>query len=142
MNTEQYKLVFARRLAQNALLWQTPTIASAAQSVLLVASFNPQTNPRVSFVLACVAALVGGASIQLMAKHRHMEETDSRLLLDFEKNTEGFQALHGDYWNYPGFKRSWFLRLKSHFIWLCVLCALFGLSIYAAFLAYGKPFAI
>jgi hypothetical protein len=138
MHLEQYKLVCARRIATNALLWQTPTLASAAQSVFLVSSLNPQISAQVSFFLASVAALIGAASIQLMTKHRHMEVTDSKLLLEFEKKSDGFQMIHGEEWKHPDLDRNWFMRRSSFRIWLFVLCTLLALSFYAVFLAYSK----
>jgi hypothetical protein len=79
MSDEQYKLLWARRIAGNNLLWQTPALAAAAQAFLLSSAFQQRTS-YVSLILPAVSFLVGLASVQLMTKHRYIEERDSALL--------------------------------------------------------------
>jgi hypothetical protein len=86
MNLDQYKVVSARRIATDNLVWQTPALASAAQGFLLSAALNPAGKGIFPLALALASTLVGLASIQLMIRHRRMEILDAELLRKFEQN--------------------------------------------------------
>src|ERR1700693_1133484 len=134
MNEEQYKVVCARRNASNQLVWQGPTLATAVQAFLLAAAFNPLVAPTTSLILAGFSLVVGLASIQLMAKHRHVEMTDSELLLQFElKNAEkGFSVIHGPLKPLAAVPANWFVRLSSFRLWVAILTGFCVLALYAA----------
>jgi hypothetical protein len=133
MNEEQYKLVCARRNSFNQLIWQVPTLATAVQAFLLAAAFNPLLPPTTSLILSIFSLVVGLASIQLMAKHRHFEVTDSHLLSQFEKKNadRGFVVLHGAAEDLEEVRMSWFVRFSSFRIWTFVLSGFCMLALYA-----------
>lgn len=97
MNEEQYKLIFARRVARDGLVWQTPTLSMAVQAVLLTAAFRMETGPTTALLLFGFSFLVGAASIQLMMKHRFLERIDDALLAEFEElhKKGGYVVAHG-----------------------------------------------
>jgi hypothetical protein len=130
MNLEQYKIVSARRLAANNLVWQTPTLASAAQAFLLSAALNPSGKGIFPMVLAIASTSVGLASIQLMTRHRHVEIVDAQLLRKFEMehSAEGYSVVHwpsipdcppAERWiDRP---RVWLANTRASRVWMFVL---------------------
>jgi hypothetical protein len=139
MNLEQYKLVWARRIASNNLVWQTPTLASAAQAFLLTAALNPQGRGIVPLVLALFSTFVGLAAIQLMAKHRRFEVIDTEILKEFENSPsrEGYSVLHGPTPRHPPATKwrdrpwVWLVNQRSSVVWMCVLCGFVALGLFA-----------
>jgi hypothetical protein len=140
MNEEQYKLICARRNAFNQLIWQVPTLATAGQAFLLAAALNPLIAPTTSLVLAAFSLVVGAASIQLMAKHRHLEMRDSEALLQFEKENEerGFAILHGPLQAVESVPTNWFVRLSSFRLWVSVLAGFCALALYTGYSATAR----
>jgi len=140
VNEEQYKLISARRNAFNQLIWQVPTLATASQAFLLAASLNPLIAPTTSLILACFSLVVGLASIQLMAKHRHLEMVDSELLSQFEKqNAEsGYEVLHGRLRPLNEVPSNGFVRTSSFRIWIVVLGGFCALALFAGCLALTR----
>jgi hypothetical protein len=65
MHEQQYPIIAARRQGYDALLWQTPTLAVAAQGFLLAAALNKETLAILSLILLVAALLVGFAALQL-----------------------------------------------------------------------------
>lgn len=132
MNKEQYQIICNRRQSFDNLVWQTPPLATAAQAFLLAASFSADTVKTNSVILAMFSAIVGLASVQLMAKHRHGEIEDAECLSRFEADhvAEGYSVLHGK--SRKTFLQSNFLTRRSSFrIWMVVLCGFVALAIYA-----------
>jgi hypothetical protein len=85
-----YQALAARRAGYDHLMWQTPVLSMTAQSFLFTISLGPET-PAIHRVASAFLSLITGLiSIQLMAKHRHHEELDSRLLEAME-NGEALQ---------------------------------------------------
>lgn len=142
MNLEQYKLISARRIAQNNLVWQTPTLASAAQAFLLSAAV--QQKPGVMpILLALFAAAVGMAAIQLMIKHRYVEILDARLLRRFEEAQAPecqYAVLHARPprcfvpKNANLVDRLWvrFANLRANLVWTFILTGFLGLDAFVA----------
>ena len=80
----QYQLVAARRNATNALLWQSPVLSLTAQAFLFTIALNTGLAAASRTVAAGLAFFVALASIQLLLKHRALENADARWLEDFE----------------------------------------------------------
>jgi len=136
MNEEQYKLISARRIAQDNLIWQTPTLATAAQAFLLAAAFNSQTSITVARLLFAFSFFVGAASIQLMIKHRYHERIDSELLSQFEEQheKEGYSILPGPKGSVDLIKRNFLTHVKSFQLWVVVLTGFCLIAVYGFYL--------
>jgi hypothetical protein len=94
MHRDQYEVIAARRQAYDSLLWQSPTLAVAAQGFLLGIALNAEHRLFAGFV--CLAALaVGAASIQFFVKLRKLEKRDSELLAGHEAANAELERLHG-----------------------------------------------
>lgn len=140
MNEEQYGLVFARRLHQDNMVWQTPSLATAAVAFLLAVAFNPDTGPNVSTLLSAFSLVVSAASIHLMAKHRHLEVEDSERLLQYEiaNAASGYEPLHDPSQRVPNIRRSWFVSWSAFWIWIWILLGLCTISGYGAYAAFER----
>ena len=140
MNAEQYKIICARRIAFNQLMWQVPALATAGQGFLMAAAFNPLIEARIATVLAIFSLIVGAASLQLMAKHRHLEMTDSALLMDFEEHSdkEGYAVLHGPHKPHRAVPENWFVRIRSFRVWSVVIIGFCLLALFAAYTAHTR----
>jgi hypothetical protein len=136
MNKDQYQVLCNRRQAFDNLVWQTPPLATAAQAFLLAASFDSDATKQNSIILAVFSGLVGLASVQLMAKHRHGEIEDAELLSRYEAENiaDGFSILHGK--RSPGFvKFNILTRFSSFRVWFSILCGFVALALYAVVVA-------
>lgn len=71
-----YEMLLQRELEQDAMLWQTPTIALTAQAFLLAVALNPTSSPLATFLSAGLGLVVALMSMQLMAKHRFLNLLD------------------------------------------------------------------
>jgi hypothetical protein len=130
MNLEQYKIVSARRIATNNLVWQTPALGSAAQAFLLSAALNPLGKGIFPLVLALASTAVGLATIQLMTRHRRVEILDAELLSKFEQEqpaADGYSVIHAGTPDCPpttGLKNriwAWLANQKASAVWMVVL---------------------
>jgi len=145
VNSEQYSALCARRQAFDNLVWQTPSLAIAAQSFLLSASLGSETSQPQSIALAISSGVVGIAAAQLMAKHRMNEVLDSELLEEFERENadSGFAVIHGKPYSLRG-ERNLLTRWSSYKVWMSVLMLFILLAAYAlvqGIMADGKSTA-
>jgi hypothetical protein len=129
MDIEQYKLLTPRRIAQNNLLWQTPTLASAAQAFLISSAIGPQSQGILPIALAALSVFVGFAALQLLARHRLLLINDSKLLEKFERENvkKGYLVIHGTFTsrelpdNWLDKFIFWIGKFRSSLIWMFVL---------------------
>lgn len=138
MHLEQYKLVHARRLQQDNMVWQTPTLAAAVTAFLLSISFNPQIDRAAAMAVGVFSAFVALAAIQLMAKHRQLEIEDAHRMHAYEKANEGFEELHHKTARVDTKPRHWFVDAPSSWIWIAILVGLAMISLYSAWEAYVR----
>jgi hypothetical protein len=137
MDIEQYKILSARRISYNNLVWQTPAIASAAQAFLLSVALNPLIKGIVPIVIAFFSFLVGLASIQLLIRHRHLERMDSDLLKKYEETTPGCSVIHGPIKDCPPSENwfesltAWIANQRSGPVWIAVLTGFVLLGFFA-----------
>jgi len=136
VNKDQYQVLCSRRQAFDNFVWQTPPLATAAQAFLLAASFAPETTKEISVILAAFSGIVGLASVQLMAKHRHGEIEDAELLGRFEADhtEDGYSILHGKD-RIRLMKTNIFTQRSSFQIWIFVLSGFVALALYAIYAA-------
>jgi hypothetical protein len=71
-----YEVLLQRELEQDAMLWQTPTIALTAQAFLLTIALNADSGAFATYLSASLGILVATMSMQLMGKHRVLSEMD------------------------------------------------------------------
>lgn len=75
-NLFTYEMLMQREMEQDAMLWETPTLALTAQAFLLTIALNNESAPAAVYVSAGLGVLVAFLSMQLMAKHRFLSEMD------------------------------------------------------------------
>ncbi|MBT2552794.1 hypothetical protein [Arthrobacter sp. ISL-5] len=93
-----YEMVLQRELEQDAMLWQTPTIALTAQAFLLTIALNPSSPAFATYLAAALGLVVALLSMQLMAKHRflnlmdraHLHALEARLRMEHLSNRQYF----------------------------------------------------
>lgn len=124
-----YQVLSSRRLGYDSLMWQTPVLGLTAQAFLFNVALGPNSS-RFARVIASVLALVTSLiSIQLMVKHHHFENADSKFLQDIERKLH-LPQYHGkpeDRQSAHGKELRWFVRVRAHTVWIGGL-ALFGIA--------------
>jgi colanic acid biosynthesis protein WcaH len=143
----QYQLVAARRNATNALLWQSPVLSLTAQAFLFTIALNTGLAAIPRTVAAGLAIVVALASMQLLLKHRALENADAKWLEGFEAGQRwrglerisrklGRTELHSRAKKGPG-SVSWVSAALSHLkswsaanIWTVVLFLFFAAALY------------
>ena len=80
-----YQSLTARRLGYDTLMWQVPVLSLTAQAFLLTIALGTASRPAARLTAAILSFVVAVISLQLMAKHRHNEEIDSRLAERLER---------------------------------------------------------
>lgn len=83
-----YEMLLYRELEQDAMLWQTPTIALTAQAFLLTIALNPTSPAFATYLSAGLGLVVALLSMQLMFKHRFLNLLDRAHLHALEKRLE------------------------------------------------------
>jgi len=112
------------------MLWQVPSLGLTAQAFLLTISLSPGTGALARVASSALAALAALMSMQLMAKHRHHELVDSRLLESIEIRLEFPIAPHA----HPTERATaaavevvapggWWTKLSSYRVWMTGLSA-------------------
>ncbi len=70
------------------MLWETPTLALTAQAFLLTIALNKDAAPAAVYVSAGLGLVVALLSMQLMAKHRFLNEMDKAQMHRLEAELE------------------------------------------------------
>lgn len=79
-----YQVVAARKLNQDSLLWQVPSLSLTAQAFLFSISLG--NSSKVSRIIAsALSVLMCGLTLHLMGRHRILEVRDSKWLEEYEK---------------------------------------------------------
>lgn len=155
-----YEMLLQRELEQDAMLWQTPTIALTAQAFLLTIALNPASSPFATYLAAALGLLIALLSMQLMAKHRflnlmdraHLHAIEDRLGIPHMSNRQYF------YTNAAYRIPDWLTqhkapptehglaKLRSYRVWIvgmlifaCVNVAIVAVQIWAPGLLDGPP---
>lgn len=71
-----YEMLIQREMEQDAMLWETPTLALTAQAFLLTIALNKDSTAVAVYISAGLGVLVAFLFMQLMAKHRFLNEPD------------------------------------------------------------------
>ncbi|MEU8184900.1 hypothetical protein AB0B85_12085 [Micromonospora sp. NPDC049044] len=117
-----YAVVGARRTSLDTMMWQVPALATAAQAFLLTIALQAGGSTPAQAVSAVLGAILALLSAQLMAKHRHLEMSDSRLAERIERQLGLAQGLevppHAAGRLRLGDHQPWWIRLSSYRLWL------------------------
>ncbi|MGW9194749.1 hypothetical protein [Micromonospora chersina] len=117
-----YALVGARRATFDTMMWQAPALATAAQAFLLAIALDPDGTRPARAVAALLGAGLAGLCAQLMAKHRWLETSDSRLAERIEQELGLDRRLgiapHASAMVRLGAGQPWWVRLSSYRLWL------------------------
>ncbi len=81
----QYISLESRRKSRDVLMWQVPVLSFTAQAFFLNIEIQSTTPVFGRLTAAFISIIIGFLAIQLMSKHRHLEEIDSNLLEELEK---------------------------------------------------------
>lgn len=73
-----YQALLQRSLAEHSEMWQTPSLALAAEAFLLTIALDPQSVRWAAAPAAALATLVAAMSMQLMAVRRFNNNVDRR----------------------------------------------------------------
>ncbi|MFF5176792.1 hypothetical protein ACFY2Q_02015 [Micromonospora sp. NPDC000316] len=117
-----YAVVGARRTSLDTMMWQVPALATAAQAFLLTTALQQGGSPAAQAVAAILGVILAALSAQLMAKHRHLEMSDSRLAERIERQLGLAVRLgvppHAAGRFRLGNRQPWWIRLSSYRLWL------------------------
>lgn len=119
----QYKILNARRDSFNNLVWQTPVLSLTAQAFLFTIILSegvPELGRFIAAVLSSIAALM---SLQLLSKHRFMEEQHAKILHTYEEIHKLYAA------NCAIKPPTWTVRLSSYWLWRILLWTFFVAAI-------------
>lgn len=119
MDASQYGILNARRDSFNNLVWQTPVLSLTAQAFLFMIILSggvPELGRIIAAVLASIVALM---SLQLISKHRFMEEHHAKILHAYEEIHKLYVA------NRAIRARDRTVRLSSYWLWRTLLWAFF-----------------
>jgi len=97
-----YEMLIQREMEQDAMLWETPTLALTAQAFLLTIALNKESTAPAVFISAALGVLVAALSMQLMAKHRFYNEMDRALLHQLEDELDIAHVSHRSYFFHKG----------------------------------------
>ncbi len=119
MDGSQYEILNARRDSFCNLVWQTPVLSLTAQAFLFTIILSggvPKLGRTIAAVLASIVTLV---SLQLLSKHRFMEEQHAKILHTYEEIHKSYAA------NRVIRAPNWTLRLSSYRLWRFLLWGFF-----------------
>jgi hypothetical protein len=108
-------LLNARRDTFNNLLWQTPVLSLTAQAFLFTIILSCDSGDLERLIAAFLSFITALASIQLLFKHRFMEEQHAKILHDYEKSF----GLYGI--NQKMTPNNWVVKISSFQLWFFVL---------------------
>lgn len=83
-----YATVAARRNSYDSMMWQVPSLAIAAQALVLTAALDPGRTSYQVAVLLGAGACIGLLSAVLMTKQRFHERVDTEFLKAWEERLE------------------------------------------------------
>lgn len=107
-----YEVIAQRRLGYDQMAWQTPALSFTAQAFLFSIALGADTSPEARLLASLLALAVALLSIQLLAKHHHMELIDSVILENIEKKLGLTEALERAPHS-PAIRRRAGLRLQN-----------------------------
>ena len=150
-----YERLMQRELEQDHMLWQTPSIALAAQAFLMTIALSPETLQWPRAGAAFLGILVAFLSLQLMAKHRFLCKQDRAQLEELEAamnlppismrrryfDGKGNYFIPAELEQYsPPSRQRWLTRMSSYTLWfygMWVFVALNAAILCVTFVMHG-----
>ena len=123
MDSDQYQILNSRRDSFNNLVWQTPVLSLTAQAFLFTIILSGGTPKFGRFIAAFLASIVALMSLQLIAKHRFMEEQHAKILHIYENFNKHYAA------NRQFHASNWAVKISSYWVWRVILWAFFIMAI-------------
>lgn len=80
-----YQILMQRSLSEHAEMWQTPSLALAAQSLLLTVAIDQDSKRWIAVLVSVLAVIVAAMSMQLMAVRRFNNNLDRRKMTELEQ---------------------------------------------------------
>jgi hypothetical protein len=141
-----YGAITARRSSFDSMMWQVPALAVTAQAFLLTIALGSSTASIARQFAAGLALVLALMAIQLMAKHRFLEEVDSILAEKLEEawhipNTLGVAA-HARASSRVVINQRrfhWWISRSSYRIWTSGLSLFALVDLSAGLIATVKP---
>ena len=126
MPMAQYQILAERRQKYDVLVWQAPVISLTAQAFLFQVALGSGYSSSARATAGFLGAITAVASVQLLTRHRHMEQLDSSALESFEEKNKvsGWSVIHG---RKRTLGKGRFLARSSSFQWWRGLLCIFGI---------------
>lgn len=125
IDSSQYQVLNARRDSFNSLLWQTPVLSLTAQAFLFTIILSSATSVLGRALAGFLSVMVALSSLQLLRKHRYLEENHAKILHAHEVSNGLYEV------NKKPDPETIDLKLPSYQVWLWLL-SLFAIAAIAA----------
>jgi hypothetical protein len=152
-----YEMILLRQLDQDQMQWQTPGLALTAQAFLLTIAIGAGTSQFARLMASGLGVVVAGLSMQLMAKHRWLEQLDAIQLQALERAL-GLPEISVRGWGFGDVKptgswrrrvqreylltspkTSWVRRTRSYVLWQLGLGLFAAVNVTVAFITVLRP---
>ncbi|GAB3316145.1 hypothetical protein GCM10027451_32540 [Geodermatophilus aquaeductus] len=137
----EYERLMQRVLAQNALVWQTPSLGLAAQAFVLTTSLNGRTDTVPRCLASVLGVLLALMTMQLMAKHRYLLQLDQARMRQIE-TAVGIDNLADHHRETPVddlVDKRFYTRIRSSQVWQVGLFTLMLVHVAVLVLALVAP---
>ncbi len=137
-----YERLMQRVIAQNALIWQTPSLGLAAQAFLLTTSLSARTGQLPRALASGLGVVLALMTMQLMAKHRFLMHLDREKMREIEARVEGLTNLSEHHRGTEIDKRVhvfWTTKQRSFNLWQVSLGCLLLLNSAIFVLTFARP---
>ena len=112
----QYQIISDRRINQNEMLWQTPTLCFTAQAFLFTIALGNGIRIEARLISSFLIVVTSILCLQLMSKHRYFEVENSKLLEKIEEEN-GFFVIHAKSYAATG-KQNFIVKYGSYKTWV------------------------
>jgi colanic acid biosynthesis protein WcaH len=120
LNLTQYNVLNSRRDSFNSLVWQTPVTSLTALAFLFVIALNGAIVETYRLIASLLAFFAAAASIQLLIKHRFMEEFHASTLEKYEL-VNGYANINGKISVPEKGLYAYIKKRRSYRVWLTLL---------------------
>jgi hypothetical protein len=111
----QYEVISNRRISQDQMLWQTPTLCFTAQAFLFTIALGNGVRMEARLVSSFLIIVTSILCLQLMSKQRYFEVENSKLLEKIEKEN-GLLIVHAK--DFAIGKPALLSKYRSYKVWM------------------------
>ncbi len=111
----QYEVISNRRISQDQMLWQTPTLCFTAQAFLFTIALGNGIRMEARLISSFLIIVTSILCLQLMSRYRFFEVENSKLLEKIEKEN-GLLIVHAR--DYTTGKPALLSKYRSYKIWM------------------------